>query len=129
MNVVVVDAAHLSGEADFPMLELDKFGWQQYPELEGDELAERCWRSDVIISVDTPIDRKVIDKAFKLKLIVVAGEDASHVELSATRERGITVCNVPTGGASDEKGCELICHQVVENINAYIKGEAINVIS
>lgn len=129
MNVVVVDAAHLAGEADFPMLELDKFGWQQYPELEGDELAERCWRSDVIISVDTPIDRKVIDKAFKLKLIAVAGEDASHVDLSAASERGITVCNVPAGDPGDGQGCELICRQVIANINAYIRGEATNVVS
>lgn len=41
-------------------------------------MAERCWRSDVIVLLDTPIDRVVI------------------------------------------------CQQVVEDINAYIRGEAIN---
>ena len=46
--------------ADLPMLELDKFGWQQYPVLEGEELAEQCWRSDMIVSVDTPIDLAAI---------------------------------------------------------------------
>ena len=75
---MVADGAHLAGEADLPMLEPDKLGWQQYPVLVGEELAEQCWRSDMIVSVDTPID------------------------LAA------------------------ICLQVVENINAYIRGEAIN---
>lgn len=126
MNVVVVDGAHLAGEADFPMLELDKFGWQQYPELEGEELAERCWRSDVIITVDTPIDKAVIDKAFKLKLIAVAGESVSHVDIEAAKERGISVCNVP-GGRPDNTGSSGgICNQVVANINAYLKGEEFN---
>ncbi len=62
MNVVVGDGAHLAGEADFPMLELDKCGWQQYPALQGEELAERCWRSDVSVSVDTLIDRAAINR-------------------------------------------------------------------
>jgi len=128
MNVVVVDGAHLAGEADFPELDLDKFGWQQYPELKGEELAERCWRSDVIVTVDTPIDKSVIDKAFKLKLIAVAGEDVSHVDLDAVKERGITVCNVPGTRPQEAKASEGICKQVVANINAYLKGEAINCI-
>jgi len=129
MNVVVVDGAHLAGEADFPMLELDKFGWQQYPELVGEELAERCWRSDVIVTVDTPIDKAVIDKAFKLKLIVVAGEDVSHVDLDAAKVRGITVCNVPGGLPQEAKASEAICSQVVTNINAYLSGETLNCIA
>lgn len=126
MNVVVVDGAHLAGEADFPMLDLDKFGWQQYPELVGEELAERCWRSDVIITVDTPIDKAVIDKAFKLKLIVVAGEDTSHVDIDAAKARGITVSHVPGGKPQEVAASESICNQVVANINAYLKGEALN---
>jgi len=72
MNVIVVDGANLADEVDFPELYLDKFGWQQYPELEGEKLAGRCWRSGVIIVLDTPIGQ-------------------------AAKERGITVCNLLGG--------------------------------
>jgi glycerate dehydrogenase len=126
MNVVVVDSAHLAGEADFPMPALDKFGWQEYPELSAEEVAERCWRTDIIVTVDTPIDKTVIDKAFKLKLIIAAADDYSHIDLDAARARGITVCHVPDTDPYDTSAGEAICTQVVKNINAYIQGKAIH---
>jgi lactate dehydrogenase-like 2-hydroxyacid dehydrogenase len=126
MNVVVVDSAHLAGEADFPMLALDKFGWQQYPELTGEEVAERCWRADIIISVDTPIDKRVIDKAFKLKLIVAAANAVGHIDREAAAARGITVCHVPGADPAQAAAAEAICTQVVETINAYLNDAPIH---
>lgn len=120
MNVVVVDSAHLKGEADFPMLDLPKFGWQQYPGLEPEEVAERCWRADIIVAVATPIDRAVIDKAFKLKLIAVAGGDDSFIDKTATAERGIKVITVPGMSPEDTASSQAICDQVVESINRFI---------
>lgn len=126
MNVVVVDGGALSPQADFPPLALDKFGWQQFVRLDDNELAERCWRSDVIVSVATPIDRAVIDGAFKLKLIVAAGERVDHIDLEAARKRNITVCNIPgmspSGAAEDQR----LCEQVIETINSYISGNPQN---
>jgi lactate dehydrogenase-like 2-hydroxyacid dehydrogenase len=126
MNIVVVDAAHLAGEADFPMLDLPKYGWQQFPALSGEELAERCWRSDVIITVDTPIDRSVIDKAFKLALIAVAGAHAGHVDMEAAAERGIKICVVPEADPSDAKQADRICSETIDNIAAFLRGEVRN---
>jgi len=128
MNIVVVDAAHLAGEADYPMLDLPKYGWQQFPALSGEELAERCWRSDVIISVDTPIDRLVIDKAFKLALIAVAGGRTEHIDLEAAAERGIKICHVPDADPADATQATRICNETIENIAAFLKGEARNLI-
>jgi lactate dehydrogenase-like 2-hydroxyacid dehydrogenase len=121
MNVVVVDGARLAGEVDFPMLDLPKFGWQQYPELQPEELVERCWRADIIVTVATPIDQAVIDKAFKLKLIAVAGEDASLVDTDAASARGITVVTVPGMKPDDPVGSQALCDRVVENINRFIR--------
>ena len=70
------------------MLDLQKFGWQQYPVLSADEVAERWWRADIIVTVATPIDSAVIDKTFKLKLIAVAGVYDSIVDKAATAVRG-----------------------------------------
>lgn len=128
MNIVVVDAAHLAGEADFPMLDVPKYGWQQFPALDPAELAERCWRSDTIVTVNTPIDRAVIDKAFKLALIVAAGDDAGHIDHAAAGERGITVCHIPGANPADAAHVPHICAQVVTTIAAYLRGAPINVV-
>jgi glycerate dehydrogenase len=128
MNVVVIDSARLAGEADFPMLDLPKFGWQQYPEADAAEVAERCWRADIIVSVATPINRTVIDKAFKLKLIAVAGESYEHIDLEAARERGIRVSNVPGLNPGDASATPQICTRVVENISAFLNGEESNLV-
>jgi phosphoglycerate dehydrogenase-like enzyme len=128
MNIVVVDGAHLAGEADFPMLDYPKYGWQQFPALSGDELAERCWRADVIISVDTPIDQSVIDKAFKLALIAVAGDDTSHIDMAAAQARGIAVCHVPGADSANPQQTAHICTQTIANIAAYLQNAPINLL-
>ncbi|MEW6645978.1 MAG: hypothetical protein AB1450_02100 [Pseudomonadota bacterium] len=128
MNIVVVDTAHIAGEADFPMLDIPKYGWQQFPALAGSELAERCWRSDVIVAAHAPIDRVVIDKAFKLALIVAAGDDYSHIDRAAAAERGITVCHIPGADPADTAQSERLCAQVIDTIAAYLRGTPINVV-
>ena len=129
MNVVMIDSNNLAGEADFPMIDLNKFGWEQYPELQAHEVEERCWRSDIIITAATPVDRNVIDKAFKLKLIIAAGQAYDHIDLTAAAERGIKVCNVPELDCSNKKATDQICSQVVANINAFIHGQPINLVA
>ena len=128
MNVVVLDSNHLAGEADFPMLDLPKFGWQQYPQAGPQEVPELCWRSDIIITVSTPIDRATIDKAFKLKLIAVAGDSYRHIDLRAAEERGIRVCHVPQADPADAAQTQAICDQVIENINAFLRNEERNLV-
>ena len=128
MNIVVVDGAHLAGEADFPVLDYPKYGWQQFPALSGDELAERCWRADVIISVDTPIDQSVIDKAFKLALIAVAGDNTAHIDMAAAQARGIAICHVPDADPSNPQHVAHICSQTIANIAAYLRKEPVNLL-
>lgn len=128
MNIVVVDSAHLAGEADFPILDWPKYGWQQFPALRGDELAERCWRADVIITADTPIDQAVIDKAFKLALIAVAGERCDHIDLAAAQARGIAVCHVPGTDPANPHHTAHICAQTIGNIAAYLQHAPINLL-
>ncbi len=129
MNIVVVDSGHLAGEADFPMVDLPKFNWQQYPALAGEEVAERCWRADIVVSVDTPIDSDIIDQAFKLKLIVAAGDGYDHVDHAAARKRGITVCHVPGTDPATAADTTVICNRVVDTINAYLQDAALNVVA
>ncbi len=126
MNVVVVDGGYIGKDVMFPQLNLKKFGWIQYPFSEDAEVAERCWRSSVIISVKTKIDKSVIDKAVKLQLIVAAGGSYDHIDLNAAKARGIIVCNTPGLAPSDSEQIKKLCRQVVTNINSFLKGDYIN---
>lgn len=126
MNVVVVDSGYIDEDALFPQLNLKKFGWIQYLFSENEQTPERCWRSDVIVSVKTPIDKQTIDKAFKLKLIVAAGESYDHVDLEAARERGIIVCNTPGLNPENKEQTKKLLRQVVTNINSFLKDAPIN---
>lgn len=128
MNIVVVDGAHLNGDADFPEINLNKYGWQQYPELPPEEMSERCWRSDIIVSVNTPIDKKILDKSFKLQMIAVAGEDISHIDIAHASARGIRISHVPGHSPANQESVATICTEVVANINAFIAQEDRNLI-
>lgn len=123
MNVVMIDAANLNEDAYFPSLNLKKFGWVQYPRLDADSVEEAVWRCDVIVSARAPVDRAMIDKAFKLRLIVAAGEATDHIDTAAASERGIKVCNVPGHDPANPEHEKKICREVVSAINAFIKDE------
>jgi glycerate dehydrogenase len=128
MNIVVLDSDNLAGDADFPEVALQKYGWLQYVETNQELVGERCWRSDIIVTVSTMIDRAVIDKAFKLKLIIAAGGSYDHIDLDAARERGIKVCNVPDSAPAKTEDTGRICQQVVDIINAFLQGAERNLV-
>lgn len=126
MNIVVLDHAQMAGEADYPMLSLDKYGWQQFLRLDDDEVEERCWRSDVVISSHTPVTADVINKAFKLKLIIAAGEDTSHIDLDAARARNIQVSHTPAMHPDNPNQCQAICDRIIEIIEAFLKNQPLH---
>lgn len=129
MHIVVIDSGRLAGEADFPMLDLDKYGWQQFKQLDATDVVDRCWRTDVIISVATPVTRAVIDKAHRLQLIIVAGDNTNHIDMTAARERNISACNTPGLNPDIAAECQTICNQVINNINAWLKKQPVNLIT
>ena len=126
MNVVVIDSGNLAGEFDFPMLNLNKFGWEQYLVLDDDELEQRCWRTDVIVSASTPIDHNLIEKSFKLRLIVAASESTDHIDLKAAKKRGIKVCNTPGLLPDNAATIQQLCDEVVNSINAFLEDKDLN---
>ena len=123
MNIVMLDSGQLSGEVDFPEVELDKFGWQQFVSLDDSEVEERCWRADIIISTNTPVTARVIDEAYKLRLIIAAGDDTGHIDYAAAKARNIKVMNVAGITGNDPHSTETICNKVVEQINHWLKSQ------
>ncbi len=126
MNVVVIDGANFAGDADFPMLNLKKYGWEQYPHIPEGEEEKYIWRCDVIVAAKDPINKAMLDTAFKLRLIVAAGDSTDHIDLEVAKERGITVCHVPGKDAANPADDRKLCREVVSAINAFIKGDDYN---
>ncbi|MEN8170841.1 MAG: hypothetical protein ABFS08_11525 [Pseudomonadota bacterium] len=126
MNVVVIDSANLNEDAYFPMLNLKKYGWVQYPKIEDEAIESAVWRCDVIVSAAAPVDRSMLDLAFKIQLIVAAGDSTDHIDKEAAAERGIKICNVPGRDPSNPDDEKKICREVVSAINAFIKEEDYN---
>ncbi len=126
MIVVVMDSNNIAGEADFPSLNLTRYGWEQFPDLDTEEAVIRCWRAEVIVSAAEPVNRTIIEKSFKLKMIVAAGESYDHIDLEAAEERGIKVCNTPGLFPNNPETTRKLCRQVVSNINAFLKDVDMN---
>jgi len=129
MNIVLVDSAQLKGAPEFPPINLPKFAWLEYVDLAAEEIEERCWRADVIVSTKTPIDANTIKETYKLKLIIAAGENFDHIDIATAKQRGVVVCNVPGLTADNVNDAQLIADKVVDNIHAWLDGSPINKIN
>lgn len=126
MNVVVIDAANLAGEGNFPSLNLNKYGWTQYPTVAPEDLDKVIWRCDVIVSAADAVDKAMLDMAFKLRLIVAAGDATDHIDKEAAAARGIKVCHVPGRDPANPEDEKKICREVVSAINAFLKEQDYN---
>lgn len=126
MKVVMIDADNLAGEGNFPQLNLKKYGWEQYLTLADEDIEKVVWRCDVIVAATDAVNRAMLDLAFKIQLIVAAGDSTDHIDMVAAAERGIKVCNVPGRDPANPEDDKRICREVVSAINAFIKEQDYN---
>ena len=120
IKVVVVDSAQLPAGVDFPPLEAAKYGREQYPALTGDEIAERCWRADIVVALATAIDLTMLEKMPRLKLLIVAGEACGSVDRFALQEQGVELKAFPTAHCAQTAEAEDLCQRISRAIDAYI---------
>jgi D-lactate dehydrogenase len=64
--------------------------------LEHVALLEKC--EVLVVFIYSKVSREVIEKMPNLKMVTTMSTGYDHIDLAACRERGITVCNVPTYG-------------------------------
>lgn len=94
MKIKVLDRASMG--MDTPMEILSNFGEVEiYDNTNTADVAARCSDADVIILNKVKITREVIYAAEKLKLICIFATGFDNIDLTAARERGVAVCNVP----------------------------------
>ena len=94
MDICVLDKGSMGD--DTPFEPIYKFGNVKiYESTTTEEIIERIADADVIITNKVKITEEVIAGAKKLKLICVFATGYDNICISAAKERGIAVCNVP----------------------------------
>ena len=122
MNIVVLDSEHLAGEIDFPPLEAAKYGWKQYPSTPQDLIGERSWRSHIVMSVATPLNRKVLGEMNNLALLIVVGDTRGEIDEAALQERPVTVLHLTGYDPADPQQAQALCDLAVKEMDRFIAG-------
>ena len=124
IKVVVLDSRLLPAGVDFPPLDADKYGWEQYPQLQGNDIAERCWRADIVVSLDSAISASELEKMIKIGLLVCAGPACERVDQAAVAERGVELLAFPEVQYGTRAEAQDLCNRVAAAINHYIRNYA-----
>ena len=94
MKIVILDNSSM-GE-DLPYNSLTRFGELIiYNQTAPEDVAERISDADVIILNKVKITREIISSAKSLRLVCVFATGYDNVDISAAKECGVGVCNVP----------------------------------
>jgi glycerate dehydrogenase len=83
-----------SGDLDVTRLQqlLPDWRWHGFTAPEG--IASRIAGADVVLANKCVLDRAVLERAPRLKLVALAATGTDNVDLAAARELGIAVCNI-----------------------------------
>ena len=94
MIIQILD--RISIGADTPLDAFAGFGEVRiYEKTEREELCDRIAEADILILNKVRLDAAAFAAAKKLKLVCVFATGVDNIDLSAARERGVAVCNVP----------------------------------
>ncbi len=115
MKIVILDRASIG--LDTPISVLDSFGEVISYDFSTSEEAEiRSADADVIIINKVKVTRALMESCHSLKLVCIFATGYDNIDISAARELGIAVCNVP-GYSTDSvvlftlaKVCALCSH-------------------
>lgn len=120
MKIVVIDSEHLPAGVEFSPLQANKYGWEQYRGLDDADIAERCWRSDIVISLATRLNAEVLEKMIKLGLVITAGAACDQIDVAAVNARDIKLLAFPDVNFADAAQGQQCCDQMVSAIDEYI---------
>src|SRR5690348_6406637 len=98
MKIVVTDGYALN-PGDMSWEPVRKYGdLEIYNRTSPTEILERCMGADIILSNKTEFNKDIIDRLHNVKLISVLATGYNVIDINATKNKGIVVCNVPAYG-------------------------------
>lgn len=100
MKIVVLDG-YTENPGDLSWSGLERLGdLTVYDYTPPERIDERMAGAQAVYTNKTPLSREAIERASKLRFIGVLATGYNVVDVSAAKERGIPVCNVPTYGTA-----------------------------
>jgi D-3-phosphoglycerate dehydrogenase len=97
MKIAVIESLQLDRDyvlEQFDALRCEVDYYDNKPEND-EEIIRRCSGAEIVVLVNTPLRREVIEKLKNLKMVAVSFTGYDHVDIEACGERGIVVSNVP----------------------------------
>lgn len=117
MKILIADCAILAQNNDLDITVFEKYGDVVYnPNISRDELLGTVHEYDMILCNKTIIDRVVIESAKKLKFIGLLATGYNNIDVTAAKERGITVCNA--GSYSTSAVAQQVFAYILNHYNA-----------
>ncbi|WP_419692961.1 2-hydroxyacid dehydrogenase [Mannheimia haemolytica] len=98
LNIVFLDRTGIPATHDIPRPNFPHT-WTEYATTSADQTFERVKEADIIITSKVLLQRDLLAKLPKLKLIAITATGTNNVDLAAAKELGIAVKNV-TGYSS-----------------------------
>ena len=117
MKIVVLDG-HCLNPGDLSWDFLSQFGeYTVYDRTPNDLIVPRIGDAEIVLLNKTPISAETLDACPSVKLICVLATGYNVVDVTAAKERGIPVCNVPDYGTAAVAQFTFallleLCHQV-----------------
>jgi glycerate dehydrogenase len=100
MKIVILDAYALN-PGDLSWAGFEELGdLDIYPRTAPDQILERCRNAEVVITNKTPMDQHTIHELDKLRYIGVLATGYNVIDVSAARENGVVVTNIPDYGTT-----------------------------
>lgn len=130
MKIVVLDG-YTENPGDLDWEEIRRLGtdFRVYDRTKNDPrlILERIREAEAVYTNKTPLEREVLLKVRNLRFIGVLATGFNIVDLEAAKERGITVCNIPSYGteAVGQFAIALlleICHHIGHHDRAVHEG-------
>jgi glycerate dehydrogenase len=98
MNIVVTDGYALN-PGDLSWERVAQFGnLKVYDRTSPPEIFERCMEADIILGNKTEFSKENIGRLHNTRLISVLATGYNVIDISAAKDKGIVVCNVPAYG-------------------------------
>jgi len=131
MKIVILDG-YTENPGDLSWEGLEKLGaltvYDRTSLTDEAEIIGRCGDAEAIITNKTPISASTIAACPNMKYIGVLATGYNVVDVTAAKERGIPVCNIPTYGTTAVAQMVFgqllaICHHVSEHSQAVHNGD------
>ena len=128
MKIVVLDG-YTENPGDISWAPLEKLGeLTVYPRTPAEEIVNRIGDAQAVYTNKTPLTRDTLDACPDIRFISVLSTGYNVVDVDAARERGITVCNVPTYGTAAVAQFTFallleLCHHVGAHADSVQTGE------